>query len=102
MAKTVRLLVSCGTGIATSTAAADKIKRLLQARGVQAETLECKVAEVASRVGTFRPDAIISTTPVPGQVPTKVFSGMPLLTGIGADALADEVAALVSAKSPAS
>ncbi len=95
---TVRLLVSCGTGIATSTAASDKIKRLLKARGVDVETLECKVAEVASRVGTFRPDAIVSTTPVPGQVPVKVFSGMPLLTGIGAEALADQLAALANGK----
>lgn len=96
MAKTLRLLVSCGTGIATSTAAADKIKRLLKARGVEAQTLECKVAEVASRVGNFRPDAVISTTPVPGQIPVKIFSGMPLLTNIGADALADQVAALAN------
>ncbi len=95
---TVRLLVSCGTGIATSTAASDKIKRLLKARGVDAETLECKVAEVASRVGTFRPDAVVSTTPVPGQVPVKVFSGMPLLTGIGAETLADQIAALANGK----
>ncbi len=94
MAK-IRLLVSCATGIATSTAASDKIKRLLQARGFEVETLECKVAEVASRVQNFRADAIVSTTPVSVDVGVKVFSGMPLLTGIGADALADQIAAYV-------
>ncbi len=87
-----RLLVSCGTGIATSTLAADKIKRLLKARGIDVTTQSCKAAEVASKISSYRPHAIISTTQVPVKVPVKVFNGLPLLSGIGADKLADDVA----------
>ncbi len=93
-----RILVACGTGIATSVLAANKIKQLLNARGIRVETLECKAVEVKSRVPTFRPDAIVSTTPVPPGSDVKVFSGIPLLTGIGADTLADEVAAYLRAR----
>jgi PTS system galactitol-specific IIB component len=89
----LRLLVSCGTGIATSTLAADKIKRLLKARGVDVSTQSCKAAEVASKISSYRPHAIISTTQVSVKVPVKVFNGLPLLSGIGADKLADDIAA---------
>ena len=91
----IRLLVSCGTGIATSVLAASRIKSLLKERGITAETLECKVVEVESRSQNYRPDAIVSTTPVPGHTDVKVFGGVPFLTGIGAGALADEIAAYV-------
>jgi len=89
----LRILVSCGTGIATSTLAADKIKRLLKARGVDVLTASCKASEVVSKVSSFRPHAIISTTQVAVKVPVKVYNGLPLISGVGADKLADEVAA---------
>ncbi len=89
----VRLLVSCATGIATSVLAASRLKTLLKERGIDAETLECKAAEVASRSQNYQPDAIVSTTPVPGNTQFKVFGGVPLLTGVGASVLADEIAA---------
>lgn len=89
----LRILVSCGTGIATSTLAADKIKRLLKTRGIDVTTQSCKAAEVVGKVSTYRPHAIVSTTQVAVKVPIKVFNGIPLLSGIGADKLADEIAA---------
>ena len=42
-----RILMACGTGIATSTAAADRIKRLLKAKGMTVTNQECKAAEIA-------------------------------------------------------
>lgn len=89
----LRILVSCGTGIATSTLAADKLKRLLKARGIDITTQSCKAAEVASKVSSYRPHAIVSTTYVGVKVPIKVFNGLPLLSGIGAEKLIGELAA---------
>ncbi|QBD76511.1 hypothetical protein EPA93_11020 [Ktedonosporobacter rubrisoli] len=89
----LRILVSCGTGIATSTLAADKIKRLLKARGIEVTTTSCKAAEVVSKISSYRPHAVISTTQISVKVPMKVFNGLPLLSGVGADKLADDVAA---------
>lgn len=88
----LRILVSCGTGIATSTLAADKIKRLLKARGIDVTTTSCKAAEVVSKISSFRPHAVVSTTQIAVKVPVKVFNGLPLLSGVGADKLADEMA----------
>ncbi|MBE3558126.1 MAG: PTS sugar transporter subunit IIB [Ktedonobacteraceae bacterium] len=89
----LRILVSCGTGIATSTLAADKLKRLLKARGLTITTSSCKAAEVISKVSTFRPHVIVSTTQVAVKVPVKVFNGLPLLSGVGVEKLADDIAA---------
>jgi PTS system galactitol-specific IIB component len=94
-----RILVACGTGIATSTAAADRIKRLLKARGMTVTTQECKAAEIASKVGSYRPHAVISTTHVSAKVDIKVFNGLPLVSGVGADKLADDVFAFLKTAS---
>jgi PTS system galactitol-specific IIB component len=88
----VRLLLSCGTGIATSNLAASRITVLLKARGIDAEAQECKAVEVVARCRNDPPDAVVTTTPVPDVPGVKVFGGVPLLTGIGAEELADEIA----------
>lgn len=38
-------------------------------------------------------DAFVSTTVVPDEVKDKVISGLPLLTGMGADAVFDQILA---------
>lgn len=88
-----RVLVCCGTGIATSTAAASRLKRLLKERGVTVTTQECKAAEVPSKVASYKPHAILSTTQVSAKVQVKVFNGLPMVTGVGTAKLADEIAA---------
>ena len=39
-----KVIVACGTGIATSTVVCVKIKEALQKANVQAEVVQCKVA----------------------------------------------------------
>lgn len=95
----LRILVSCGTGIATSTLAADKIKRLLKIRGIEVTTSSCKAVEVVSKISSFRPHAIVSTTHVSAKLPVKVFNGLPLLSGVGVDKLADDIAAYLKTAS---
>jgi len=41
-----RILVVCGTGIATSTVVARKLEEKLEEKGIDIETRQCKVAEV--------------------------------------------------------
>lgn len=94
MRKERRILVSCGTGIATSTAAAVKLKELLKHRGFEVITSECKATEVLSRASLFRPHAIVSTTHLSGA-PVKVFNGLPLITGVGVEKLIDEIASFL-------
>ena len=62
MAKNARILVVCGTGIATSTAAEYKIKDWLGKRGYNLNTTCCIAAEVNSKAKTFNPHVIVTTT----------------------------------------
>ena len=88
-----KVLVCCGTGIATSVQVANKLQRMLRDRGVAATMKECKTANVPAQVETFQPDAIVVTTAInPPDEGVKVYRGTPLLTGVGADELADQIA----------
>ncbi|WP_130864734.1 PTS sugar transporter subunit IIB [Acidipropionibacterium timonense] len=89
-----KVLVCCGTGIATSVQVANKLQRMLKERGVDAAMKECKAVEVPAQTAAFKPDAIVSTTVVKAPSPQiKVYRGVAFLTGVGADKLADEIAA---------
>lgn len=89
-----RILSVCGTGIATSTVAAENCKKLLKARGLDVEVIECRVTEVTSKIQVFMPHVIVHTTPVSNTVAgnIKKFLAIPFLTGIGGDKLADDIA----------
>ncbi|VBB07567.1 phosphotransferase system eiib component type 2/3 [Lucifera butyrica] len=90
-----RILTVCGTGIATSTVAAEKCKEMLGKRGLKVEVVECKALEVPSKIPVFMPDVVVATTPV-GEAALqgkKKFSGLPFLTGVGTEKIADDIAA---------
>ena len=88
-----KILVCCGTGIATSVQVANKLQRLLRERGVNAKMEHCRVAEVPRVIEAFTPDAIVSTTAVkqPNEN-VKMFRGVAFLTGVDEGRLADEIA----------
>ncbi|WP_027586573.1 PTS sugar transporter subunit IIB [Acidipropionibacterium thoenii] len=89
-----KVLVCCGTGIATSVQVANKLQRLLKDRGINATMKECKAVEVPAQASSFKPDVIVSTTVVKApSADIKVYRGVAFLTGVGADKLADEIAA---------
>jgi len=87
----VKILIACGTGICTSTMAADKLKRELEKRGKVNKVVitQCKVAELVSKADGY--DLIIATTEVSGKVTTPVISGLPFLTGVGMGKVVDEI-----------
>lgn len=88
---TKKILVACGTGIATSTMVANKIQNELAKRHENIDIVinQCKVAEVTSLSSNY--DLIVSTTQVPSGVETPVISGLPFLTGVGLDKVIDEI-----------
>ncbi|WP_159591259.1 PTS sugar transporter subunit IIB [Streptococcus halichoeri] len=82
-----KLLVMCGSGIATSTVVMSKVKDWLNQNGYSDNVtlFQSKVAEEINRIDDY--DIVISTTVVPESVQDKVIMGLPLLTGIGIDSL---------------
>lgn len=78
-----RILVVCGTGIATSTVVTQKLKKHLEQKNVDAYIEQAKVLEVGSKAEQF--DLIVATTPISTSVKTPVVNAVALLTGIGVE-----------------
>ncbi len=89
-----KILSVCGTGIATSTVAAESCRDMLREKGLGVEVKECKVIEVETNVEMFKPDVIVYTTPLNDKVikGIKKFSGLPFLTGFGREELINKIA----------
>lgn len=88
---TQKLLVICGTGVATSTVVMGKLKTWLDNQGLTKDVTlyQSKVAEEVNHIDDY--DIVVSTTLVPDSLKEKVIDGVPLLTGINADKVYDKI-----------
>jgi PTS system galactitol-specific IIB component len=86
-----KILVACGTAIATSTVVAKKLEELLKARGLNVKIDQCKASEVPTRAAEY--DVIVSTTEVTGTAGKPLVRTLSFLTGIGIDADVAKIAA---------
>jgi PTS system galactitol-specific IIB component len=78
-----KILVACGTAIATSTVVAKKLESELAKRGIEAKIDQCKAAEVGSRAAGY--DLVVSTTEVDDAKGKPLVRTLSFLTGIGID-----------------
>lgn len=86
MAGQKKILIICGTGIATSTVVASKVREFLSKQsGIPSvQIVQGKVADVLR--GTDA-DVVVATTQVPKSVTVPVINAVPLLTGAGTPVL---------------
>lgn len=86
-----KVLVACGTGIATSIAVARKVEDILKQKGYGDKVTfsTCSVAELVSKASSY--DLIITTAQNNKQLPTKVILGVVFLTGRGMDPVINEI-----------
>jgi PTS system galactitol-specific IIB component len=90
-----RILSACGTGVATSTVAADTCKKQLAERGLEdVEITECKASEIVGLAESLKPDCIIHTAEVPTHLlgGIKTFRCIQYITGVGSEELSDQIA----------
>ena len=87
------ILLACGSGIVTSTHAANKLSTELNKRGYEGKykITQCRVSETAAKSTLF--DFCVATAQVPPDVKCPVFHGVPFLTGIGVDAVMEKIIA---------
>ncbi|MEW9674869.1 PTS sugar transporter subunit IIB [Lentibacillus sp. L22] len=80
-----KLLIMCGTGIATSTMVGEKVKAWLREQELESEVniYQSSVSEGFGRMKEY--DIVVSTTIVPNEIKDRVIDGIPLLTGIGTE-----------------
>jgi len=87
----LRVLIACGTSIATATHVANSVRETAAAAGIVVETAQCKAAEIRGKIQTFTPHVIVATTPVPSDLGVPTFNGVPFLSGIGLDKLKEDI-----------
>jgi PTS system galactitol-specific IIB component len=90
-----KILVCCGTAIATSTVVAKKLEEKLKARGIDVAIDQCKASEVASKVDRY--DLVVSTTEIDDAKGKPVVRTLSFLTGVGIDADVEKIAKLLGA-----
>jgi galactitol PTS system EIIB component len=81
MAGKKRILVACGTAIATSTVVARKLEEELASRGIEVSTTQCKATEVPSKLEGH--DLVVTTTHVGDTGDIPVLYTVSFLTGVG-------------------
>jgi PTS system galactitol-specific IIB component len=84
-----RILIVCGTGIATSTVIAEKVREHCRSKGLQVTVDQTKVSEILRGVDHY--DLVVSTTQVPSTIEAPVVNGLAFLTGIGVEAALSEI-----------
>jgi PTS system galactitol-specific IIB component len=92
-----RIIVACGSGIATSGMVASKINSMLEDRGYAdkavADTADIKSLDLVIQSADIYVDITSSADDNKYNIPT--FSGIPFLTGIGAEKVMDEIIKLL-------
>lgn len=86
-----KMLIMCGTGIATSTVVVKKVKNFLEENNLtdKVKIYQGKIAEEINRLNDY--DIVISTTIVPDEFKEKVINGIALLTGVGVKEMFEKV-----------
>lgn len=85
-----KILVACGTAVATSTVVAKKLEEALKSRGFAVSIDQCKASEVPGKAAAY--DVIVSTTEVDGTAGKPLIRTLSFLTGIGIEADIEKIA----------
>ena len=88
-----RVIVACGSGVATSPAVASKVQRILKQRGVEADVEAVDIKSLDHYINGA--DAYISIVKSDDDYGIPTFNGIAFLTGMGADAEADRLVELL-------
>ncbi|HWQ77294.1 MAG TPA: PTS sugar transporter subunit IIB [Anaerovoracaceae bacterium] len=90
-----RILIACGTGIATSTVIANRVKDVCTENGFAVTIQQVKIVEVEKLAPDF--DLIVASTKVPSTVKTPSVFAINYLTGVNQQATDKEIIAKLQA-----
>jgi len=95
-----RILVACGTAIATATVLANKIKQLCKENKIDAVVEQCKATEAAAKAQIFKADLIVGSTYIPGDTKgIPVILGTAFLSGLKLDEAKQKVLSVLNGES---
>lgn len=100
MAKSIKGLVLCADGVATSTIVLVALRDACEDAGIIADFVQGRVVDVASTIRSGDYDVIVSNAGTDLDVDTDIpiFSGVPFLTGIGKDEVIEQIKAIANKK----
>lgn len=87
--KVLNILVACGSGIATSTVIANRVKNICKDAGYEVKVTQTKVVEVEGKADDY--DLIVASTQVPSTVKTPSVRAIAYLTGVGKEKVDQEI-----------
>lgn len=90
MTKEVKIMVSCGSGIATSIHVTEILREYLADNNLRASINTCSVNDLPNRLSGV--DLIVSSAQVPFETGVPVFNAVALLTGVGEEELLAKIA----------
>jgi PTS system galactitol-specific IIB component len=84
------VLVACGSGIATATLVAEKVREIGKENGIPLEVIQAGIREISAKAPDV--DLIVTTARYQG-VPTgkPMVNALPLLTGMGVETFVQNV-----------
>lgn len=75
-----KIIVACGSGVATSQTVASKVERLLKAKGLNVKVEAVDIKSISMHLKTS--DVYISIVPLKQELSIPVINGIPFLTGV--------------------
>ncbi|MCB5815288.1 PTS sugar transporter subunit IIB [Lacticaseibacillus paracasei] len=94
-----KIIVACGSGIATSTVARNALEEKLKEKGIDATQVsmdQTSIPQLRSKADQF--DLAITTGKFTEDIGVPILNGLPFLTGIGEDALVEKVVDVLDLK----
>ncbi|ROR54505.1 PTS system IIB component (Gat family) [Luteococcus japonicus] len=89
MSNEVRIFIACGSGIATSTVAQEKVKQILADAKIPAKISKGTVSQVPAMADSV--DIIMVTARYAKQIDKPVIQVFGLISGINEDAVAQQI-----------
>lgn len=87
--KLVRILVACGSGVATSTVAQEAVKEICQRAGINAKITKCTMSEIPSKQDDV--DLILVTTNYRKPVTKPLIKVFGLISNIGMEKIEQDI-----------
>ncbi|MCC3145751.1 PTS sugar transporter subunit IIB [Halanaerobium sp. Z-7514] len=88
-----KVLIVCGTGIATSTVVNEKIKNLAKKAGVKVDINQAKVTEAKREIENSNYDFLVTTTAFSYKVDLPVINATAMISGIGEEEVEEKIIA---------
>lgn len=89
-----KIIVACGTGMATSTIISEKIKSILDEEGIKYNITQCILGEISSYADNA--DLIVTSMKIQEQYKAPVILGTPFLIGINEEVAREKIVEILS------